>query len=130
MMLRSRRSDGGPRRRRARPRECAAPARPAEGGPDMREHRYGCRVTWSSAQNGPTSSYESYSREYEVDISGKPRLRGSSDPSFKGDPALHNPEDLLLVALSTCHMLSYLALAAREKLLVKSYEDRAEGTMS
>ncbi|MBL8706449.1 MAG: OsmC family protein, partial [Rhodospirillales bacterium] len=47
----------------------------------------------------------------------------------RGDPKLYNPEDLLVVALSSCHMLSYLALAARSKLEVQSYVDEATGTM-
>ena len=47
-------------------------------------------------------------------------LRGSADPGFLGDPDLHNPEDLLLIALSSCHMLTYLALCARQRLRVVS----------
>src|SRR3546814_17957926 len=46
-----------------------------------------------------------------------------------GDPDLHNPEDMLVLALSSCHMLSYLALAALEGLEVVAYEDSARGTM-
>ena len=63
-------------------------------------------------------------------MDGKPTLRGSSDPLFRGDPALHNPEDLLVAALSSCHMLSYLAHAARAGLHVLAYEDDATGTMT
>lgn len=93
-------------------------------------HHYRAQVRWTGAAQGPTSSYESYSREHTVQVAGKPMLRGSADPSFRGDPNLYNPEDLLLVALSTCHMLSFLALAARKRLLVTGYEDDAIGTMS
>ncbi|MGE5766412.1 MAG: OsmC family protein, partial [Bacteroidota bacterium] len=49
--------------------------------------------------------------------------------AFRGDPNLHNPEDMLVLALSSCHMLSYLALAALEGLEVVAYEDSAQGTM-
>jgi organic hydroperoxide reductase OsmC/OhrA len=49
---------------------------------------------------------------------------------FRGDPAKYNPEDLLVVALATCHMLSYLALCARAGIEVTAYEDRASGTMA
>src|SRR3546814_5282921 len=52
-------------------------------------------------------------------------ISGSSDPAFHGDPDLHNPEDMLVLALSSCHMLSYLALAALEGLEVVAYEDSA-----
>jgi organic hydroperoxide reductase OsmC/OhrA len=93
-------------------------------------HSYSAKVTWTGAVQGPTASYQSYSREYLVEIPGKPALRGSADATFRGDPTLHNPEDLLVVALSTCHMLSYFADCARAGIKVVAYEDQATGTMS
>ena len=94
-----------------------------------RTHGYEARLTWTGAARGGTTSYDAYSREHVVEIAGKPPLRGSADPLFRGDPALHNPEDLLVAALSACHLLSYLALAARAGLHVVAYEDDARGTM-
>ncbi len=94
-----------------------------------RTHRYDCRLVWTGASQGPTRTYASYSRTYEVAFGDKPVLRGSADPAFRGDPALHNPEELLVAALSSCHCLSYLALAALANLAVVSYEDAASGTM-
>jgi organic hydroperoxide reductase OsmC/OhrA len=94
-----------------------------------RIHHYRAEVAWSGAASGPTRSYDSYSRDWTARIDGKPPLGGSADPTFRGDPKVHNPEDLLLVALSTCHMLSYLALAARAKIAVLAYEDAADATM-
>jgi organic hydroperoxide reductase OsmC/OhrA len=94
------------------------------------EHRYRVRTLWTGAGSGPTADYRGYSREYVVEIEGKPPLAGSADPSFRGDPALHNPEELLVAALSACHMLSYLALCARGGVGVVSYEDTATGTMT
>jgi organic hydroperoxide reductase OsmC/OhrA len=93
-------------------------------------HSYSVKVTWTGAAQGPTASYQSYSREYLVEIPGKPALRGSADATFRGDPTLHNPEDLLVVALSTCHMLSYFADCARAGIKVVAYEDQATGTMA
>ena len=93
-------------------------------------HSYSAQVTWTGASQGPTVSYQSYSREYLVEIAGKAPVRGSADASFRGDPALHNPEDLLVVSLATCHMLSYLADCARAGIKVVSYEDKATGTMA
>jgi organic hydroperoxide reductase OsmC/OhrA len=93
-------------------------------------HTYSAKVTWTGAAQGPTATYQSYSREYLVEIPGKPALRGSADATFRGDPALHNPEDLLVVALSTCHMLSYFADCARAGIKVVAYEDQATGTMA
>jgi organic hydroperoxide reductase OsmC/OhrA len=93
-------------------------------------HRYTLRLDWTGAAQGPTLKYEAYSREYHVEIEGKPDLTGSADPAFRGDPALINPEDMLLAALSSCHMLSYLALCARMRIAVTAYTDQASGTMS
>lgn len=94
------------------------------------EHLYRATLVWTGENAGPTMSYQSYSREFRVDLPGKPSFTGSADPTFLGDGKLYNPEDLLLAALSACHMLSFLALAAREKLLVRSYRDDAVGTMA
>jgi organic hydroperoxide reductase OsmC/OhrA len=93
-------------------------------------HRYALRLDWTGAAQGPTLKYETYSREYRVEIDGKQGLTGSADPAFRGDPALINPEDMLLAALSSCHMLSYLALCARMRIAVTAYTDQASGTMS
>ncbi|MBV9101985.1 MAG: OsmC family protein, partial [Candidatus Eremiobacteraeota bacterium] len=94
-----------------------------------RQHTYRARLEWSGAERGGTRSYAAYSREYRVSFDGKPPLRGSADAAFRGDPALHNPEDLLVAALSSCHLLSYLALCAMAKIEVVSYDDDAVGTM-
>jgi organic hydroperoxide reductase OsmC/OhrA len=98
--------------------------------PSHLEHHFECRLTWTGAKLGPATAYETYSRELLVEIEGKPPLRGSSATAFRGDGALHNPEDLLVAALSECHCLSYLALATRAGLVVVTYEDRASGTMA
>lgn len=95
-----------------------------------REHRYEATLVWTGAGAGPTTDYKAYSREYRVEIAGKPALTGSADPAYLGDPKLHNPEELLLAALSACHMLSYLALCARDKIAVTAYRDEAQGTMA
>jgi organic hydroperoxide reductase OsmC/OhrA len=94
------------------------------------QHRYAARLTWTGAERGPTRNYESYSRNYRVEIEGKPPLEGSADATFRGDPGRHNPEDLLLVALAACHMLSYLAGCARAGIEVIAYEDQASGIMA
>jgi organic hydroperoxide reductase OsmC/OhrA len=98
--------------------------------PRAREHTYRARLVWTGAAAGPTREYATYSREYRVDFNGKPALIGSADPVFRGDPSLHNPEELLVAALSSCHMLSYLALCALGGIAVESYEDNAVGTMT
>jgi len=95
-----------------------------------REHRFECRLVWTGATKGGTTSYDAYSRECRVDIPGKPSIRASAAQVFRGDPSLPNPEDLLVVSLSICHFLSYVALCARDGVNVITYEDDASGTMS
>jgi len=92
-------------------------------------HHYALKTTWTGASQGTTSHYRGYSREHLVEFEGKPAITCSSDPAFLGDPKLLNPEEMLVAALSTCHMLSYLALASLEHLEVVAYEDSASGTM-
>lgn len=91
-----------------------------------KEHHYVLDLTW---QGTHTRTYESYTREHVLHIAGKPDLITTSDPLFWGDPTKHNPEDLLLAALSSCHLLTYLALCARARIDVKSYRDRATGSL-
>ncbi len=91
----------------------------------MNVHSFACKTSWA----GATTSYEAYSRALHVEIHGKPPLEMSAAGAFRGDASRHNPEDMLVVALSTCHALSYLALASRAHLEVIAYEDSASGTM-
>ena len=93
-------------------------------------HHFAAHLVWTGASNGPVRDYESYSREFQVEIDGKPALKGSAAPPFRGLSTLHNPEDLLVAALSSCHCLSYLALCARAGIVVEAYEDDASGTMA
>lgn len=89
-------------------------------------HQYLLELEW---RGDHTRDYESYAREHLIRINGKSELRATADPLFRGDSALHNPEDLLLAALSGCHLLTYLALCARARINVLSYRDDAEGTL-
>lgn len=93
------------------------------------DHHYALELEWLGNTGQGTRTYEGYSREHVVRIAGKPDLRGTADPMFRGDATLHNPEDLLLAALSQCHLLTYLALCARARINVLSYRDHAEGTL-
>jgi organic hydroperoxide reductase OsmC/OhrA len=91
--------------------------------------RFRARLVWTGAKEGPAVFYDGYSREYRIEIDGKPPLRGSSAPVYRGDPGLHNPEDLLVASLSACHMLWYLHLCTDAAIEVSAYADEAEGTL-
>jgi organic hydroperoxide reductase OsmC/OhrA len=97
--------------------------------PPSRIHRYAATVEWTGDEGVGTRDYRSYRRDHVVRVAGKPDLLGSSDLSFRGDRTRHNPDELLVVSLSACHMLWYLHLAASAGIVVRAYEDRAEGTM-
>jgi organic hydroperoxide reductase OsmC/OhrA len=94
-----------------------------------RSHHYAATVTWTGNLGPGTAGYRDYRRDYTIAVTGKPPLAGSADPAFRGDPARYNPEDLFVAALSACHMLWYLHLAAAAGLTVVAYHDRAEGEM-
>jgi len=93
------------------------------------QHAYAARLVWTGAAKGPTKDYKTYSRDYEIEMAGKPTLAGSADAAFHGDSGRHDPEHLLVAALSACHMLWYLHLCADAGILVTAYEDEASGTM-
>ena len=95
----------------------------------QREHSYRVVTQWTGAAGGSTRNYKSYSRTYDQHIGDKLTLTGSADATFLGDASLVNPEDLLVAALSSCHMLSYLACCALDGVEVIAYEDAAEGVM-
>ena len=93
------------------------------------EHGFACRLEWVGAKHGGTTDYASYSRACDVSFEGKPTLHLSAAPPFRGEGSLHNPEDLLMAALSACHFLSYAALCARKGIVLVAYEDEAVGKM-
>ena len=93
------------------------------------EHRYSVRTTWTGDRGTGTSGYRDYDRAVTMRIEGKPELLASSDKPFRGDPSRWNPEDLLLAALSECHLLSYLHACVQAGVVVVAYEDDASGLM-
>ncbi len=93
------------------------------------EHHYQAKITWTGNLGEGTRHYRGYSRAHRIEIDGKPSLEGSADAAFRGDASKHNPEDLLLIAVSTCHMLWYLHLCSEAGISVLDYRDSAEGAM-
>ena len=92
-------------------------------------HCYPIRMRWTGNTGTGTRNYRGYERAHEYSVSGKPVIPGSSDPAFRGDATRYNPEELLVMSLSSCHMLWYLHLAAENKVVVVDYVDDAVGTM-
>lgn len=96
----------------------------------LHQHRYRVAVEWTGNRGEGTRSYRGYGRDHVVRVQGKPDIAASSDVAFRGDADRHNPEDLLVAALSSCHMLAYLHLAAMAGVVVTAYGDQAEGRMT
>ena len=95
----------------------------------MNQHNYELTTLWLGNQGTGTSGYKAYSRSHVVQASGKPDIIGSSDATFHGDKSRWNPEELLIAALSQCHMLSFLHVAQSAGVVVESYRDHAWGVL-
>lgn len=93
----------------------------------MTQHIYGTHIRWTGNTGQGTATYRGYTRDWDIAVPGKPVIACSNDPLLGGNPGLMNPEDLLLSALSSCHMLWYLHLASAAGIVVTAYEDTPEG---
>lgn len=97
----------------------------------MKSHKFEVQTTWTGNLGSGTSDYRKYKRDHEITGPGKAAvISGSSAPAFRGDASRYNPEELLIAALSTCHMLWVLHLCADAGIVVTSYSDLASGIMS
>ncbi len=90
-------------------------------------HEY--RATTSWRRTSADFTYETYNRAHEVTFGGGEVVAWSAAPEFKGDANRVNPEEAYVASLSTCHMLTFLAVAARKRFTVDSYVDEAVGVM-
>lgn len=95
----------------------------------MSEHNYKTTVTWTGNEGKGTADYRGYQRSHTITVDGKPEIPASSDPSFRGNKAKYNPEELLVASLSSCHMLWYLHLCSVNGVTVVEYTDHAIGIM-
>ena len=94
-----------------------------------KRHEYQVVVTWTGNLGEGTARYAAYSRDHDVSGEAKPTIPGTADPAFGGDLTRWNPEELFVASLSQCHMLEFLARAARAGVVVTRYLDEPSGTM-
>lgn len=92
-------------------------------------HNYKLTTIWHGNKETGTSNVKTYDRSHTVTITGKPELHLTTDNAAVGDKSKLNPEDLLVTALSSCHMLSYLYVCAMEGVVITEYTDHATGIM-
>ena len=91
----------------------------------MSEHR--ATIEW---ERGPAAfRYPSYPREHTWSFDGGMRIDASAAPGYLGNADFVDPEEAYVASLSSCHMLTFLAIAAREGLVVDRYRDAAVGYM-
>jgi organic hydroperoxide reductase OsmC/OhrA len=94
------------------------------------EHHFSATLRWTGNRGTGTSTYRAYGRDHEIDGPGKTAvIPASSAPVFRGDKERYNPEELLIGALSGCHMLWFLHLCADAGIAVTAYIDDAQGTV-
>eukprot|EP01031_Cornospumella_fuschlensis_P004780 gene4780-5984_t len=94
------------------------------------KHHFQVTTNWTGNRGTGTSHYRAYGRDNVVNADGKPPIEGSSARVFHGDSARWNPEELLIAALSQCHMLSFLHVATTRGVVVTSYDDNATGVLA
>ena len=90
---------------------------------DMSEHH--ATVEWE--RGSVEFKYRSYSRDHTWKFEGGVRVSASAAPAFFGNPNLVDPEKAYVASLASCHMLTFLAIAARKRLVVDRYQDTAVG---
>jgi len=91
----------------------------------MSEHR--ATISWSRGTSDFT--YDAYSRDHSWTFEGGIEVAASAAPDFLGTPELVDPEEAFVASVASCHMLTFLAIAARKRLTVEEYRDHAVGTL-
>ena len=91
----------------------------------MAEHK----ITLEWKRETETFTYDTYNRDHTWSFEGGSKLTASAAPGYRGNPALVNPEEAFVAALSSCHMLTFLAVAAKRKFVVDTYSDHAVGVL-
>jgi organic hydroperoxide reductase OsmC/OhrA len=89
----------------------------------MSEHR--AIIRWQNS--GAEMDYQRFPRQHSWEFEGGPTVPASAGADYKGEPGRVDPEEALVAAASSCHMLTFLAIAAKRKLAVAAYIDHAAG---
>jgi organic hydroperoxide reductase OsmC/OhrA len=91
----------------------------------MSEHK----VTLKWERGGAEFSYQKYPRDHTWSFDGGHTMTATAAPAYLGNPANVDPEEAFVASLSSCHMLTFLAIACKQKFVLDSYEDQAIGHM-
>ncbi|MCG9873969.1 MAG: OsmC family protein [Leptospiraceae bacterium] len=85
----------------------------------MSEHKI--QLNWN--KNNSIFEYDKYDRTHNIQFNGGQAITSSATKEFLGNDSHANPEELMAASLASCHMLTFLAIAAKKKLQVENYED-------
>lgn len=91
----------------------------------MSEHR--ASLTWNRDRDD--FKYPTYTRDHVWSFHGGESVRASAAPEFLGNADRVDPEEAFVAAISACHMLTFLAVAAKRRFVVDTYSDDAVGYM-
>jgi organic hydroperoxide reductase OsmC/OhrA len=89
----------------------------------MSEHK----VTLKWERGGAEFSYQKYPRDHIWSFDGGHTMAATAAPAYLGNPAHVDPEEAFVASLSSCHMLTFLAIACKQRFVLDSYEDEAVG---
>ncbi|MBD1428484.1 OsmC family protein [Sphingobacterium litopenaei] len=95
----------------------------------IHKHTFKATLSWEKIDSALVDTKSIYRKSHTISIEGKEVLSVSAAKVFKGDPELHNPEDLLLSSLMSCHMMSYLYVCAKNNVEVLQYNDQAQAIL-
>ncbi len=91
----------------------------------MSEHN----VTVEWKRETPDFAYQTYNRDHDWRFDAGVTVRASATPEYLGSPSCVDPEEAFVASLSSCHMLTFLAIAARKRYVVDGYRDEAVGLL-
>ena len=89
----------------------------------MAEHK----ITLQWLKGDVPFTYDAYPRNHQITFKDGVPKTFSAAPAYRGDGSKGDPEDMFVAALSSCHMLSFLAIAVKKKFVMTSYDDDAVG---
>lgn len=92
----------------------------------MSQHE--ARLLWE--RESEDFSYQGYTRNHSWTFPSGTQVQASAAPTYLGDESRVDPEEAFVATIASCHMLTFLAIAARKRVVVDSYADRAVGVLA
>src|SRR5690242_11244969 len=92
----------------------------------MSEHK--ATIEWR--RETPDFAYETYNRDHDWAFDAGVTARDAANPAYLGNESCVDPEEAFVASLSSCHMLTFLALAAKKRYIVDDYHDEAVGILA